>query len=64
MSEKITFHDQIQYCETHDQTFNESCSWCGREMALCMIYGGKCRSDKCRETRKRGEYAKVGRNGE
>jgi hypothetical protein len=35
----ITFHEQIQYCETHGQTF------------------------KCREARKRGEYAKIGRNG-
>lgn len=49
MSDKTTFHDQIQYCETHDQTFSEPCSWCGNEMLICRIYGGKCRSDKCRE---------------
>ena len=45
------FRDQFIRCREDGTAYDENCNHCGHEQIMCRIYGGHCKSGKCREAR-------------
>lgn len=45
------FSDQGRRCKALGMAKNEDCHVCGRALAMCRVFGGQCRSNKCRDVR-------------
>jgi hypothetical protein len=48
-----SFREQGIRCRDIGARFSEKCPVCGAELLMCSLYGGICRSNKCREERRR-----------
>jgi hypothetical protein len=50
---KRSYRAQHIYCNQRGYVVYEDCIHCGEKLIMCRVFGGQCRSKKCKDLREK-----------